>query len=368
MLLVSAYVLIKYPRNWWVYLAGALIVAVPWTALNLSLYGNPLPPYYQPGRFLLDARSFPDAAMANLLSPGRGLFLFTPVALFAIVGIGRKIVSHSFDSLDLLLVAALLAHWVVVSLFGVWWAGHSYGPRFFTDVLPYLFYLTIPAIGAMTWDSVRGRVASVAFCLAAVISFAIHLRGAASWAPYLWNSEPVDVDLHPNRVWDWSDPQFLRGLHKATSSSSLEESERLEDALFLLSRRLQRDLADRGAILEDIAGHVRPVLDGVGRPLPSVHGVSHHLDCRNGRLGPIHQFSTLDSPNVDRQRRLATGVPGRQGNRGDGERAPRRIQINPERHGAFAPAWRLSALQELAPIGNPAIWITRRSKPISLVS
>ncbi len=115
-LFVSVYVLIKYPRKWYWYLAGALIVAVPWTALNLSLYGNPLPPYYQPGRFELDARSFPNAAMANLFSPSRGLFLFTPVALFAIVGVGRKIVSHSFDSLDLLLVATVLAHWVVVSL------------------------------------------------------------------------------------------------------------------------------------------------------------------------------------------------------------------------------------------------------------
>jgi hypothetical protein len=37
-----------------------------------------------------------------------------------------------------------------------------------------------------------------------------------------WNGEPVNVDFHPNRVWDWSDPQFLRGLHKATSSSSLK--------------------------------------------------------------------------------------------------------------------------------------------------
>jgi hypothetical protein len=221
-LLVSLYVLIKYRRKSWWYLAGALIVAVPWTALNLSLYGNPLPPYYEPGRFPWDTRSFLSAAMANLLSPGRGLFLFTPVALFAFVGIGRKIGSHSFDSLDLLLVAALLAHWVVISLFGAWWAGHSYGPRFFTDVLPYLFYLTIPAMGAMTWDSVRGRIATVAFGLAAVISFAIHLYAAVSWGPHRWNGEPVNVDFHPNRVWDWNDPQFLRGLHKTTASSSLK--------------------------------------------------------------------------------------------------------------------------------------------------
>jgi hypothetical protein len=221
-LLVGAYVLINYPRKLWWYVAGGLIVALPWTALNLSLYGNPLPPYYQPDRFLFEARSFPGAAMANLVSPGRGLFLFTPVALFAIVGVVRKISSHSFDSLDLVLVVALLAHWVVISLFGVWWAGHSYGPRFFADVLPYLFYLMIPVMGAMTWNSLRGRSLSIAFGLAAVISFAIHLYGATSWKPHRWNSEPVNVDIVPSRVWDWSDPQFLRGLHKAMPRRSTD--------------------------------------------------------------------------------------------------------------------------------------------------
>jgi hypothetical protein len=212
-LLVSAYVLARYRQRGWWYFAGALIVAVPWTALNLSLYGSPLPPYYQPERFALNAHSFPGAAMANLFSPGRGLFLFTPVALFAIVGVVRKIRLGSIDSLDLLLVAVLLAHWVVVSLFGVWWAGHCYGPRFFTDVLPYLFYLIIPAMGALSWQSLRSRGPVIAFGLAAVTSFAIHFYGAISWTPYRWNSEPVDVDVYPNRAWDWSDPEFLRGLH-----------------------------------------------------------------------------------------------------------------------------------------------------------
>jgi hypothetical protein len=27
-----------------------------------------------------------------------------------------------------------------------------------------------------------------------------------------WDETPVDVDDHPERVWDWSDPPFLRGL------------------------------------------------------------------------------------------------------------------------------------------------------------
>jgi len=31
-------------------------------------------------------------------------------------------------------------------------------------------------------------------------------------ATALWNNSPVDVDEAPGRVWDWTDPQFLRGV------------------------------------------------------------------------------------------------------------------------------------------------------------
>src|SRR6266849_2385689 len=123
----------------------------------------------------------------------------------------------------------------------------------------------------------------------------------------------------------------------ATGTSSLEKSERLKDALFQSSRGLQSDSTDCGTILEDIASHSRAVLNGVGQSLPSVLGVSHHLDCRTGRLGPIHQFGTLDVVNFDRQQLLAAGVPCGHGNGGDGERALCRIQINPKGHGASAP-------------------------------
>jgi hypothetical protein len=48
------------------------------------------------------------------------------------------------------------------------------------------------------------------FAALALVSFAIHLRGGWSAAVYRWNVDPVNVDRHPERLWDWSDPQFLR--------------------------------------------------------------------------------------------------------------------------------------------------------------
>jgi hypothetical protein len=55
--------------------------------------------------------------------------------------------------------------------------------------------------------------------LLAVFSFAlivaavfIHGRGATASATMAWNSLPANVDQHPERLWDWRQPQFLAGL------------------------------------------------------------------------------------------------------------------------------------------------------------
>lgn len=47
--------------------------------------------------------------------------------------------------------------------------------------------------------------------LLAAASMIVHGHGAISWAPYVWNNVPDNIDLNPARLWDWRDPQFARG-------------------------------------------------------------------------------------------------------------------------------------------------------------
>jgi hypothetical protein len=169
--------------------------------------GTLLPPYYSPA-LLEGERHLATALAGTLISPSRGLFVFVPVLLFSIVGLGLKVHRRTIDGLDLVLAAILLCHWIVISSYPIWWAGHSFGPRYFTDVLPYFFFLMIPAISALRWDSIRSQAATLAFVTATLFGAAIHLRAATSWAPWAWNSEPVNADAA--RAWDWKDPQFLR--------------------------------------------------------------------------------------------------------------------------------------------------------------
>ncbi len=210
--LVTLYVLVRHRQQLIGYLLCASAIAVPFVAYNLSVYGAVLAPYYQPQR-LEAQRHFVEALAGNLVSPARGLLVFTPVLLLCGLGLFLKVKQRRFEALDALVCGAILLHWAAVSSFPHWWAGHSYGPRFMSDMVPYFIYLLFPVIGLAFGPRSRSRAAvAAAFIALASISFAIHLRGASTWAVYGWNDQPINVDHAPQRVWDWGDLQFLRGL------------------------------------------------------------------------------------------------------------------------------------------------------------
>jgi hypothetical protein len=146
-----------------------------------------------------------EALASNLVSPARGLLIFTPVFVFSII----SLVKRSWTSpLAPWLASLALAHYLLVSTFvSVWWAGHAYGPRYLTDMMPVLALALIPFFAR--WDDLR-RGVRVLFLAAALLGLAIHLRGGWSGAVHGWNVTPSNVDDHPERVWDWHDPPFLR--------------------------------------------------------------------------------------------------------------------------------------------------------------
>ncbi|NOJ78037.1 hypothetical protein [Myxococcus xanthus] len=209
-LVLSLYVLWTYPRQAWKFFAGALAVAIPWVAVNLIHYGSVLAPYYEPQRLELSASRVAEALAGNLVSPARGLLVFTPVLLMSAWGLWMDLRARTFTRLHAVLVAVVALHWAAISTFPHWWAGHSYGPRFFSDMVPYLVFFLVPVVRALQWKGPEARRGLTAtFAVLAVLSLVLHVHGASSRAVYRWNSLPLDVDEHPERLWDWSDPQFL---------------------------------------------------------------------------------------------------------------------------------------------------------------
>jgi hypothetical protein len=206
---LMVFVFLEYRRYFVGTLLGAALVAVPFLALNLRIYGAPLGPYYMPDR-IGGSRTLLEALAGNLVSPSRGLLVFSPVLLFSAVGVALKVSRRSLGRLDWALLVILGAHWIAVSAFPKWWGGWSYGPRFFSDVLPYAVYFLIPVL-AWLGEPRAPAVVAVLFWIAAAASVFVHYRGATDRATFDWNQLPANVDAAPARVWDWLDPQFLRG-------------------------------------------------------------------------------------------------------------------------------------------------------------
>jgi hypothetical protein len=211
-LFLTIFVFFHYRQYFSRYLLWTLFLVLPFLFYNLSVYDSILSTYYLPQRIGALA-NFIQALVGNLISPSRGLFVYSPVFLLSIFGFWIKVKNKKSEKLDYYLLGIIAFHWITISSFAHWWAGHSYGPRFFADMIPYLIYFMIPAMAEMF--RLRGALktiyVAIFVCLMAM-SFFVHMRGTTTQDVYDWNNYPVDVDLKPERVWDWTDVQFMRGL------------------------------------------------------------------------------------------------------------------------------------------------------------
>jgi hypothetical protein len=208
------YILINHRKYVWHFGAGVLAILVPFIAYNWFLYGNIFPPYsYQLFDRLATARIFAEGLAGTLISPARGLFIFSPVFLFSIyvfiLLIRQKRVS--IHSLEPYLAGIILSHWIVVSSFEDWGGAWSIGPRYFVEITPFLVYFLIPLLqgGLLT-----GPVWKYTFMTAVLVSLLIQFQCSTSIYPWMWNGKPIALVDAPERKWDWGDLQFLRGLCK----------------------------------------------------------------------------------------------------------------------------------------------------------
>lgn len=207
---IGLYVLIRAPSAVPRAILWAIAVLAPWIVYNLVTCGAPYPSYYDPFR-LSTTTTFWEALAGNLVSPGRGLLVYSPILLVALVGFIYAVRRTEHRDLALGYGVIVVLHWILVSRFPHWWLGASYGPRVMSDVLPFMVWYLPFAFAAVS--DLRGfiRAGAVAgIVLLAGISVAMHAQGATRQYGYLWNAIPLNIDNHPNRVWDWSDPPFLR--------------------------------------------------------------------------------------------------------------------------------------------------------------
>lgn len=79
-----------------------------------------------------------------LISPARGLFVFTPFLVFVPVGLMQRLRAPSSRGLAIALSLAVIVQFLLYSQ-ADWRGGVSWGPRWLTDLLPILVWLLAPA-------------------------------------------------------------------------------------------------------------------------------------------------------------------------------------------------------------------------------
>ena len=192
---LTLYVLIYYRKQFPRYALFALPVVLAFQAHTCIRYGVLVAPYSLLTRENLPGLSlhgrFLEALSGNLISPSRGLLVFVPIALLAIYGMFLRPHKGVPGRLRPFLVASIMLHWIGVSTYEDWWAGHSFGPRYMSEITPFLIWFLIPVLARVTARAPARRWAlTTLLVLLALPSLWINYRGAWCWATYEWNVRP----------------------------------------------------------------------------------------------------------------------------------------------------------------------------------
>lgn len=185
-------------------IAGSLVGALPLLAWNAIAFGDPFEQGYGPKPFDTDLTL---GLYGLLLSPSRGLLVYTPYLAFALAALvlaWRRAgpVASRLRGLSLVWLATLGLY----ATYAEWWGGRVFGARFLDDLAPVLF-------AALAWGIGQGLLASravrILFWMGAGWSLLLFNAAALVYSNERWDMRPENVNFAPARLFDWSDPQWL---------------------------------------------------------------------------------------------------------------------------------------------------------------
>ena len=156
-------------------------------------------------------------AAGLLVSPNRGLFVFSPAVLVVLPGI-RDAVGAGWRSPFRWCGLAALSQYLVYASFSVWWGGHTYGPRYMLDLLP----VVVPLAAAGLLRLKPHRILAVAAVAAAIWSIVVAGTGAFCYPHDEWNTDPVSVNRDHRRLWSWRDQQVVRCWQRGPSPQNFD--------------------------------------------------------------------------------------------------------------------------------------------------
>lgn len=130
-----------------------------------------------------------------LVSPSRGLFVYSPILLFSVVGL--LCVGFRGPTIFKPVATGVVVVILVVGKWFIWWGGHNWGPRLLADVAPILCFFLYPVTGFLD----RYRVIKGMFVLLAALSVCAHGLGAFAYDGQ-WD-DAANVGRSDEALWSW---------------------------------------------------------------------------------------------------------------------------------------------------------------------
>lgn len=199
--------------------AGALPPLALLAAYNVRYFGSPfVEAHMLMGTAVAVAKTgSPDlwstplwqGALGLLVSPARGLFVYSPILVLAFVGAYRVLRDRREWAELVPIVAAAAVVMVMRFKWFDWWGGYSYGYRPLMDAIVPLVVLVIPALATAR----PGRLARAGVAIALAWSIGVQWVGTAydsqSWdrygGPAARVSRSIDDPAHRHRLWSIRD-------------------------------------------------------------------------------------------------------------------------------------------------------------------
>ncbi len=239
---IGAYLLATDRKALALCIAGALPPLAVLAAYNARHFGSPfVEAHMTMGTAVAVAKTgSPDlwstplwqGALGLLVSPARGLLVYSPILVLSFVGAYHALRDAGWRPFAPLVVAAAVVMAMRFKWFD-WWGGFSYGYRPLMDAIVPLTLLTIPALGARRFD---GRAARAFVAVALAWSIAVQWIGTA------YDSQSWDrhggTDTRVNRNVD--DPKFRDRLWSLTDTPILWYLVHRDEALAIRNAALYR--------------------------------------------------------------------------------------------------------------------------------
>lgn len=200
--------------------------------------------------YLVTPEYFKEAFWGLLVSPSRGILIFSPILLFAIPGIYQLIKRRSQPDERLFgyLFIACLILFFQYCVYVPWWGAITYGSRFLVDALPVVCFL----IGYFLDNQIsrwqqRKRLLTPVFSLFLVfLLFSTFTEAVGAFSdPHIWDTAP---GFNQARFWDWQDNQI--GRHTKN-----------------LLLKLDPPIPNKQVYRRSLRGKIIEIQDGAGQPL-----------------------------------------------------------------------------------------------------